>query len=124
MTEKIPEYNYTEDLSRYPSHFRYPRPHPLKEVLEHYDISVEGLYEILEGWPDRPSLSMLSKMLEGDKWMPWPLEAMIWRKIFYSFGPLWILVGGLTAGGPYLTHDGRLVDLVERASRQKKEPGE
>ena len=94
----------------------YPRPHPLKEVLEHYDISVEGMYEILDGWPDRPSLRMLSKMLEGHERMPSPLEAVIWRKIYYSFGPLWILVGGFTAGGPYLTHDGRVVDLVERES--------
>ena len=110
----------TEDLSKYRSHFRYPRPHPLKEVLENYDISVEGMHEILDGWPNRPSLSMLSKMLEGDEWMPFPLEVVIWRKIYYSFGSLWILAGGFTAGGPYLTHDGRVVDLVERESGRKR----
>ena len=111
QASKMPIGKLTPDPS-----VRYPRPHPLKEVLEHYDISVEGMYEILDGWPDRPSLSMLSKMLEGHEWMPSPLEAVIWRKIYYSFGPLWILVGGFTADGPYLTHDGRVVDLVERES--------
>ena len=112
--------HYTVDLSKYRSHFRYPRPHPLKEVLENYDISVEDIHEILNGWPNRPSQEMLSKMLEGDEWMPFPLEAVIWRKIYYSFGPLWILVGGFPASGPYLTQDERVVDLVERESVRRR----
>ena len=63
---------------------------------------------------------MFSKMLEGEEWMPFPTEVVIWRNIYYSFGPgLWISVGGFPAGGPYLTCDGRIVDLVERESRWK-----
>ena len=109
--------HYTVDLSKYRSHFRFPQPHPLKEVLERYDISAAGMHGTLEGWPDRPSLEMFTKMLDGDEWMPFPLEAKIWRNIYYSFSSHWVLIGGFPASGPYLTRDGRVVDLVERESR-------
>ena len=78
----------------YRAHFRCPgrpdRPHPIKLILVRFGVEVDQFWLALDGFPDLPEkLEDFILMLEGKKWMPFPLEVHLWRKLFYIFGDYW-----------------------------------
>jgi len=80
---------HTENLMDYPSFFRFPDPHPLKELYDRLCISSKDLHLSLKGWPKLPDPETLIQMLEGQIWLPWSLEVKLWRSLYSTFKTRW-----------------------------------
>ncbi len=103
-------------IRAYPSFFRNPRTHPIKDLLKGQCVSEEDYYiHNLSGLPGLPSLNEFKKMLNGQTFMPFPLEAYIWRDFFDKYGTFWQISGGSPGKlcGRYVRNDFQSIEVVE-----------